>query len=65
MGDCIGADLPGVRGSLWAAYNGLTQWVDRESYSRRNREPLNSIWFGAGEQIKRRAFDEAQLLLAA
>lgn len=61
----IGADLPGVRGSLWAAYNGLTQWVDRESYSRRNHEPLNSIWFGAGEQIKRRAFNEAQLLLAA
>jgi hypothetical protein len=55
----IGTDLPGVRGTLWAAYNGITQWVDRESYTSRNKEPLNSIWFGEGERIKRLAFDAA------
>jgi hypothetical protein len=55
----IGTDLPGVRGTLWAAYNGITQWVDRESYTGRNKEPLNSIWFGEGERIKRFAFDAA------
>ncbi|MFK9175208.1 DUF932 domain-containing protein, partial [Escherichia coli] len=55
----LGADLPGVRGTLWAAYNAVTQYVDRESYTARNKEPLNSIWFGEGERVKRTAFDGA------
>lgn len=55
----IGQDLPGVRGTVWAGYNAVTQFVDRESYTARNREPLNTIWFGEGERIKRLAFDKA------
>ncbi|QNN21773.1 DUF945 domain-containing protein [Planctomycetales bacterium ZRK34] len=51
-----GNRMPGVRGTLWAAYNAVTQWTDRESYTRRNKEPLNTIWFGEGELLKRRAF---------
>lgn len=54
-----GNQMPGVRGTLWAAYNAVTQYVDRESYTKRNKEPLNSIWFGAGERMKREAFDVA------
>ena len=60
----IGVDLPGVRGTLWCAYNAVTQWVDRESYTQRNKEPLNSIWFGEGERIKRLAFDKAAALIS-
>lgn len=59
----IGTDLPGVRGTLWAAYNAVTEWTDRESYTARNREPLNSIWFGDGERLKRSAFDVATRFL--
>lgn len=60
-----GNAVPGVRGTLWAAYNGVTQWVDRESYTSRNKEPLNTIWFGQGERFKRRAFDVATQIASA
>ena len=61
----IGADLPGVHGTLWCAYNAVTQWVDRESWSTRNKEPLNSIWFGEGERMKRLGFDVAAEMAGA
>jgi len=60
-----GNRMTGVRGTVWAAYNGITQWVDRESFSKRTREPLKSIWFGNGRLIKERAFGEAEKLLTA
>lgn len=60
-----GNGTPCVRGTLWAAYNGITQWVDRESYTSRNREPLNTIWFGNGERLKRRAFEVAAGIVQA
>jgi hypothetical protein len=60
-----GNRLPGVRGTVWAAYNGVTQWVDRESFTKRSREPLKSIWFGQGRLLKERAFAEAEELLTA
>jgi phage/plasmid-like protein (TIGR03299 family) len=59
-----GTGLPGVRGTVWAAYNGLTELVDHRSY----RSPdvrLDNAWFGgAGQAIKQRAFDEAVALAA-
>jgi phage/plasmid-like protein (TIGR03299 family) len=55
----IGQDIPGVKGSLWAGYNAVTQFVDRELWTKRNKEPLNSIWFGEGERIKKLAFNKA------
>lgn len=60
-----GNQLPGARGTLWAAYNAVTQWTDRESYTGRNKEPLNTIWFGNGERLKRRAFSVAATLVGA
>lgn len=58
-----GNRLPGVKGTVWAAYNGITQWTDRESFTTRLKEPLKSIWFGSGRAIKERAFSEAEKLL--
>lgn len=60
-----GNDRPGVRGSLFAAMNAVTQWTDRESYTPRNREPLRSIWFGEGARLKQRAYDTALQWIAA
>lgn len=54
-----GNDKPGVQGTLWAAYNGITEYVD---HCRKRKSPqsddrrLNSIWFGEGAQIKARAY---------
>jgi hypothetical protein len=61
--DGIGNSMPGVRGTVWAAYNGVVQWVDRESYTTRLKEPLKSIWFGRGRLLKERAFTLAEQLL--
>lgn len=60
-----GNALPGVRGTLWAAYNAVTQWVDRESYTRRQKEPLRTIWFGPGAALKGRAYTLAETLAAS
>jgi phage/plasmid-like protein (TIGR03299 family) len=52
--------LPGVRGTMWAAYNAVTRFedyrgVERESPSQR----LNRVWFGAGADLKVKALEEA------
>jgi len=60
-----GNQMTGVRGTLWAAYNAVTQWVDRESFTKRNKEPLNTVWFGEGSRLKQRAFNVAQLMVTS
>jgi hypothetical protein len=56
-----GTELKGVRGTLWAAYNGVSEYID---YSRfdgfaANRQ-LQAIWFGDGYSAKARAFRVAE-----
>jgi len=58
-----GNDAPQVRGTLWAAYNGVTELAD---YHLENESPearLRSIWFGAAAELKIRAYDAALSLL--
>lgn len=52
-----GQSNPSVKGSLWAAYNAVTEWVDHE----RGREGtrLEAAWYGEGKRVKQRALDEA------
>jgi phage/plasmid-like protein (TIGR03299 family) len=65
-----GNNAPRVKGTLWAAYNGIVELVD---HCDRRRMPvegpderrLQSAWFGGGYQVKARAFAEAERLLAA
>lgn len=54
----------GVAGTLWAAYNGVTEFVDHRGGRTMARamtpeRRLQSMWFGAGASIKARALDEA------
>ncbi len=64
-----GNDVAAVRGTLWAAYNGVTEYVDhlwgkfRGEGDRARR--LNSLWFGRGHQMKSRAYTQAVALLDA
>ncbi len=42
-----GLDLPGVKGTAWAAYNAATEYVNHE----RGNDPaqrMNTVWFGIG-----------------
>ena len=60
-----GNRLHGVPGTLWAAYNGITELVDhRVSDPKRGRVQskdgrLESTWFGRGSLIKAKAFEVA------
>ncbi len=54
-----GIDLPGVRGTVWGAYNAATEFVDHRKY-RSQDVALDNAWFGgAGQATKQRAFDLA------
>jgi phage/plasmid-like protein (TIGR03299 family) len=55
----------GIRGSLWAAYNGITELVDHHWTYKSPWQRMNSICFGEGERLKHRAFDQATVILTA
>lgn len=60
-----GNSLSDVRGTLWAAYNGVTEFVDYNMGKRTTPEGrLDSAWFGNGYLIKVRAFRIALELAA-
>jgi phage/plasmid-like protein (TIGR03299 family) len=64
-----GTDLPEVKGTLWAAYNGVTELIDhrkaRPSGADTTLGRLNSVWFGRGAAIKERALRVAEQMVAA
>ena len=60
-----GNRLPGVGGSLWAAFNGVTEWQDHRQTRQRQEQRLVSSWFGGAYQTKARAFTVAQDMMAA
>lgn len=52
-----GNDWPGVKGTLWAAYNGVTQFIDYRLGPRTDAGGrLGSICFGTGYLAKARAY---------
>lgn len=59
----MGNDLPSVRGSLWACYNGLTQHLAYDRGSN-NASRLDSLWFGDSSSLNRKALDIALELAA-
>ena len=54
-----GNEASGVKGTLWAAFNGVTDYVDHVRGKFTAPDRLRSIWFGRGYQIKVRAYGEA------
>jgi phage/plasmid-like protein (TIGR03299 family) len=59
-----GMDLPGVRGTYWAAYNAVTEYIQ---YERGNNEAtrLDQTWFGAGAQLNKKALQTAIVMVQA
>jgi phage/plasmid-like protein (TIGR03299 family) len=57
--------LRGMRGSVWAAYNAVSEWADHQrqfrgkSTTARAENRLASVWFGASHQLKQRAYASA------
>jgi DNA-binding transcriptional MerR regulator len=54
----LGNELASVRGTLWTAYNGVSEWL---GYQRGNSQDnrLNSLWFGDGANLNRHALETA------
>ena len=52
----LGNSKPLVRGTLWAAYNGIAEYVDHAMNYRNAERRLDTIWFGSGYLAKARAF---------
>jgi hypothetical protein len=57
---------PNIRGSVYAALQSVTEFVDHHSLRRKatSTSQLSVTQFGAGAQAKARAFDEALALVA-
>ena len=53
----------GIRGSLWAAYNGVTDWADHRMRFRNRYQRFNSLFFGEAGRIKTRALRNALELI--
>ena len=56
--DGRGANLPKVRGTLWGAYNAITEFVDH-TRGRTEETRLEAAWFGAGKVTKEKAHEVA------
>jgi len=60
----LGNREKGVAGTLWAAYNGITEMVDHSlatgsPFVSADARRLQNIWFGNGASVKARAFNVA------
>jgi phage/plasmid-like protein (TIGR03299 family) len=54
----LGSDIKGVRGTLWGAYNAVTEVVDHQ-LSLNKADPVKYMGFGTGRDIKRKALKTA------
>ncbi len=53
-----GNNLPGVKGTWWAAYNAVSEFLNHE-HGRTSDNRLNNLWFGQNAVKLNRAFDQA------
>jgi len=53
------ADVPGARGTLWGAYNAITQYVDHMQNDPDEDKKTNRILFAGGSDIKIKAYQTA------
>ena len=58
-----GNRMKGVEGTLWAAYNGVTEMLDHRKIRQTADQRLTSIWFGEANRVKARALTGAVEML--
>lgn len=58
-----GAGASMARGSLWGAYNAITEYTDHVLNTNNPDKRLNGIWFGGGDRLKVKAFELANSML--
>lgn len=56
----LGVEELGIGGTLWAAYNAVTQYIDHPvNYKLGDNKLLKRMWFGDGENLKKKAYNLA------
>lgn len=58
-----GHDLVGVRGTYWAAYNAVTQYLTHEAGNSADTR-YNSLWFGTNRERNEKALETAMAMAA-
>lgn len=58
-----GNDLPSVRGTLWTAYNGVSEYLGYVR-GRSQQSRIDSLWFGEAAVVNRRALEVALAMAA-
>ena len=54
----LGSDIPGVRGTMYGAYNAAIEWAEYDM-AKKVRDVPHYQLFGLGAQFKKRAYDKA------
>lgn len=63
-----GQNIPGVRGTVWAGLNAITEYVDHARATKgddKDQARQASAYFGSGSRIKSMALDQARTLIGA
>lgn len=61
-----GTDIKGVRGTMWGAYNAITEYIQHfQGVKRTDDKRLQAAWFGNGMELNVRAFELAKEMVAA
>lgn len=62
-----GSEISGVRGTLWGAYNAITEFIQHEKGSSKTLQDkrLESAWFGYGMNLNIHAFETAKEMVTA
>lgn len=56
-----GNENPAIRGTLWTAYNGVTEYLGT-AYGRTQESRLDSLWFGPSATLSARALEVALMM---
>lgn len=59
-----GSELASAKGTAWGVLSSVTEFVDHHRRARSDDHRREAAWFGAGAQIKQRAWDETLKLVA-
>lgn len=59
------ARIPGARGTLWGAYNSVTQYVDHVTKDKSDEKQMQRTIFGSGRDVKISALEVARRIVQA
>lgn len=57
-----GNNMPGVAGTMWAAYNAVTEYIQYER-GKDVENRLDSTWFGTGHTLNKKALETALIMV--